>query len=90
MTPSEFNDLSETYDKTQRGEVELAKASAYWTAALSRTKKLPNFDSWMNPPKPARALTGEEAELRERQHQEDVATLMELKAKHKAAMEQQG
>ena len=31
---------------------------------LSRAGRFPSFDEWMNPPKPARALKGEEAKER--------------------------
>lgn len=84
MTPAEFNGFSRTLAKKRDSEVNLTKASVYWAESLARTKKLPGFDQWMNPPKPARALTGDEAEKRLAEHREDVAMiegLMAAKAK---------
>lgn len=78
LTPAEFNGLSDTYGKKQRVEVDLVKASAYWVESLHRTKRLPEFERWMNPPKPARALKGKEAEKRLQQHQKDSAMIHEL------------
>ena len=39
------------------------KASAYWAESLARTKRLPDFDKWLNPPKPARVLKKNEEGL---------------------------
>lgn len=66
--------------KKKESEVDLLKASAYWSEMLARTKRLPEFDRWMNPPKPARALKGEEAATRLREHEEDVAMIQSLMA----------
>jgi hypothetical protein len=63
---------------------------AYWTASLSRSGKLPNFDNWMNPPKPARGLKGDEADERRRQHDEDVARIEEMLAAQREKKEQNG
>jgi len=54
----------------RKDKIELSKAEAYWIAALGRTKRLPNFESWMRPPKPGRALEGDEAEERKKEHEE--------------------
>lgn len=62
--------------------MELAKASSYWVAVLSRAKTIPSFENWMNPPKPARPLYGEEAETRHREF-ETFKSLVE------SSMEQQ-
>lgn len=59
------------------------KASAYWSESLARTKRLPDFDKWLNPPKPARALKGKEAEKRLREHEQDVAMIERLMAEKK-------
>ena len=80
MTPAEFNGLSEVYNRKQKTEVDLVKASVYWAESLARSKRLPKFERWMNPPKPARALKGEEAETRLREHEEDVAMIESLMA----------
>ena len=54
------------------------KAAAYWSESLARTKRLPDFDKWLNPPKPARVLKGKEAEKRLQEHEEDVAMIERL------------
>lgn len=59
------------------------KASAYWSESLARTKRLPDFDKWLNPPKPARALKGKEAEKRLQEHEQDVAMIERLMAEKK-------
>ncbi len=64
MTPAEFNQYAAEYGSVQERAVEIAKASSYWSAMLSRAGRFPSFDEWMNPPKPARALKGEEAKER--------------------------
>jgi len=68
------------YGKNQRAEVDLAKASAYWSESLSRTKRLPSYESWLNPPKPARNLTGDELEQRQSEHEADVEMMRKLMA----------
>ena len=80
LTPSEFNSLSEVYNRKQKTEVDLVKASAYWAESLARTKRLPDFERWMNPPKPARVLKGKEAEKRLQEHKEDVAMIERMMA----------
>lgn len=62
-------------------EIELAKAQAYWTAALSRARDLPHFATWLGNVKPGRELAGEEAERREQEHRE-FATRVDDSMKH--------
>ena len=62
--------------EARQTEVELAKAQAYWTAVLSRAKEIPTFERWMHKPKKARALHGEEAEMRQSEH-DDFARRLE-------------
>ena len=59
------------------------KASAYWSESLARTKRLPDFDKWLNPPKPARVLKGKEAEKRLQEHEQDVAMIQRLMTEKK-------
>lgn len=72
VTPAEFNRLAEAFRKKRELEIDVAKASAYWVESLARTKRLPEFSSWMKPPRPARTLKGKELEDRHREHEEDV------------------
>ncbi len=72
------------FSKKRDAEVDLARAAAYWTEALARTKRLPDFKGWMNPPKPARSLDGEEADRRLQEHLEDVALVERLSAEAEA------
>jgi len=51
---------------------------------------LPDFKNWINPPKPARALKGEEAERRKAEHDADVAMIESLIAKSEQAKSEQG
>lgn len=83
MTPAEFNGFSAILAKKRDSEIELMKASAYWSESLARTKRLPDFDKWLNPPKPARALKGKEAEKRLQEHEQDVAMIERLMAEKK-------
>jgi hypothetical protein len=78
LTPSEFNGFSAVFAKKREAEIELMKAAAYWSESLARTKRLPDFDKWLNPPKPARVLKGKEAEKRLQEHEEDVAMIERL------------
>tara|TARA_R110000765_G_scaffold329297_3_gene420173 strand:- start:154 stop:432 length:279 start_codon:yes stop_codon:yes gene_type:complete len=83
LTPAEFNGFSAILAKKREAEVELMKASAYWAESLARTKRLPDFDKWLNPPKPARVLKGKEAEKRLQEHNDDVAMIEGLMAAKK-------
>jgi hypothetical protein len=51
---------------------------------------LPDFQNWINPPKPARALKGEEAERRKAEHEADVAMMENLIAKSEQAKSEEG
>jgi hypothetical protein len=83
LTPAEFNGFSAILAKKREAEVELMKASAYWSESLARTKRLPDFDKWLNPPKPARVLKGKEAEKRLQEHEQDVAMIQRLMTEKK-------
>ena len=85
MTPAELNSLSSEYGKKQKSEFETLRASVYWAESLARTKRLPNFKNWINPPKPARALKGKEAEIRKAEHEVNVALIEGLIAKSEKA-----
>jgi hypothetical protein len=89
LTPSEFNSLSEVYNRKQETEVDLVKASAYWAESLARTKRLPNFEQWMNPPKPARPLSDEEAAIRFNEHEDMIARSKAARARGKMTEEGQ-
>ena len=82
-TPAELNQAAREYGKVKQEEAELAKSAAYWTAALARAKDIPSYDHWMNPPKPARVLEGEEAAQRQQEHDE-------LEARMRAWQQQEG
>lgn len=84
LTPAEFNGLAEFFGNNQKSEVQLVKAASYWTESLSRMKRMPTFDKWLDPPKPARSLTGEEADKRLEEHLEDVALIEGLKAERES------
>ena len=87
-TPAEYNGFCRALAKRRDSEVDLARAASYWTEALARTKRLPDFKGWMNPPKPARHLDGEEAARRLAEHEDDVARSRDLRAKRKAKTEE--
>jgi len=89
LTPAEFNQLSAAFGKKRNAEVDLEKASAYWAETLARTKRLPDFKAWMNPPKPARVLKGKEAENRLREHRADVMMIERMMAE-KAKPKEEG
>lgn len=72
-TPAEYNSFVGEHLKAEKSKVELARATAYWTAVLGRVKDMPSFDRWMSPPKPAKALVGDEAEEKRRDFEEIVA-----------------
>jgi hypothetical protein len=80
VTPAEFNGFASALARKRDSDIELSKAAAYWTEALHRTKRLPDFDRWMKPPKPARSLTGDEAARRLQEHKDDTAMVMGLLA----------
>jgi len=90
LTPAELNALSSEYGKKQKAEFETLRASVYWAESLARTKRLPDFKNWINPPKPARALKGEEAERRKAEHEADVAMMENLIAKSEQAKSEEG
>ena len=90
LTPAELNALSSEYGKKQKTEFETLRASVYWAESLARTKRLPDFHNWINPPKPARALKGEEAERRTAEHEADVAMMENLIAKSEQAKSEEG
>lgn len=85
-----MNSLSGAYGKKCKTDFETLRASVYWAESLARTKRLPDFQSWIHPPKPARALTGEEAERRKAEHEEDVAMMENLIAKSEQAKSEEG
>ncbi len=64
------------------------KASAYWSESLARTKRLPDFDKWLNPPKPARPLSGEEAEIKLKEHEEMLERSQSVRARAKKKKEE--
>jgi hypothetical protein len=78
LTPAELNSLSVAYGKKRDSEFQLLRASAYWSESLSRTKRLPGYENWINPPKESRALSGEEAETRRIEHEENISLIEEL------------
>jgi len=81
MTPNEFNEAMRAHADLRRDEVQLVRAAAYWSAALSRAKNPPTFKAWMNPEgDEPRILEAEEAERRAREHAEDVAAFERLRA----------
>jgi len=90
LTPAELNALSSEYGKKQKSEFETLRASVYWAESLARTKRLPDFRSWISPPKPARNLTGEEAALRLEEHENDVALAISLRNRRDAAKNEEG
>ena len=67
LTPAEFNEYATEYGTVEHNALELAKASAYWVAMLSRAKNMPTYENWMHPPKPMRELDADEAEQRKRE-----------------------
>jgi hypothetical protein len=85
-----LNSLSGAYGKKCKTDFETLRASVYWAESLARTKRLPDFQNWINPPKPARALKGEEAERRKAEHDADVAMIESLIAKSEQAKSEQG
>ena len=76
-TPAEINSYMTELAEEKESEVQLARAQAYWTAVLSRAKDIPTFDKWMSKPKKARALHGEEAELRQAEYDDFASRLSE-------------
>ena len=87
MTPHEFNEASRGYAEVARDQIELAKAQAYWSAMLGRAKDPPTFERWMRGESKPRALTGEEAERRKREHEEIVAEFEKVQADRAAEAE---
>lgn len=87
MTPAEFNGFSAILAKKREADVELMKASAYWAESLARTKRLPDFDKWLHPPKPARPLSGEEAAIKLREHEEMLERSQSVRARAKKKKE---
>ena len=61
--------------ESNRNEVEVAKAQAWWTAMLGRVKQIPSFDQWMNPTPAGRALDEEEAATRQAEHDDFAARI---------------
>lgn len=70
MTPRETFMAIEAAVWRQEMEQKALFTAAWYTAALTRAKHPPSLQRFLNPPKPARKLTGKELEKRRREHRE--------------------
>lgn len=89
MTPRETFMAIEALVWREEMQQKQLMAAAWHTAALMRQKRMPSLQRFLNPPKPARKLTGKELEKRRKQHREmtqrlDIDALGARLAKYQA------
>ena len=68
LTPRETAEVLEARAWMAEQEQTRMLATAWWTVALGRTKRLPELKRLLTPPK-ARALRGEELQRRQAEHE---------------------
>lgn len=70
MTPKETFMAIDAFMWREEMQQRQAMAIAWHTAALMRQNRMPSLNRFLNPPKPAKKLTGKELQRRRKEHRE--------------------